>query len=40
VQPIKEQDETEEVLDMEEDKSHVTISSNQDIMHGNAHYHQ
>jgi hypothetical protein len=39
-QPIEEQNEPEEVSDMGEDQSHVTIASNQDIMHENAHYHQ
>jgi hypothetical protein len=39
-QPIEEKDKLEEVSDVGEDQSHVTISSNQDIMHENAHYHQ
>jgi hypothetical protein len=39
-QPIEEQDEPKEVSNMGEDQSHVTISNNQDIMHGNSHYHQ
>jgi hypothetical protein len=40
VHPIEEQDEPEEVLDVGEDQSHVTIASNQEITHENAHYHQ
>jgi hypothetical protein len=39
MKPIEEQGEPEEVSDVEEDQSHVTITSNQDIMHLNAHYH-
>jgi hypothetical protein len=39
-QATEEEDEPEEVSDMVEDQSHVTIVSNQDIMHENAHCHQ
>jgi hypothetical protein len=39
VQPIEEQDEPEEVSDVGEDQSHVTIANNQDIMDRNSHYH-
>jgi hypothetical protein len=37
VKATKEQDKLEEASDMIEDQSHVTIVSNQDITHGNAH---
>jgi hypothetical protein len=39
-QATEEEDEPEEVSDMVEDQSHVTIVSNQDIMHENVHFHQ
>jgi hypothetical protein len=39
-QATEEEDEPEEVSDEVEDQSHVTIVSNQDIMHGNVHFHQ
>jgi hypothetical protein len=35
-----EEDEPEEVSEMIEDQSQVTIVSNQDIMHRNIHFHQ
>jgi hypothetical protein len=39
-QATEEEDEPEEVSDEVEDQSHVTIVNNQDIMHGNVHFHQ
>jgi hypothetical protein len=39
-QIIEERDEPEEISDVEEELSHVTIASNQDIMHGSVHCHQ
>jgi hypothetical protein len=39
-QLIEEQDELEEVSNVAKDLSHVTISSNQDIMHESVHFHQ
>jgi hypothetical protein len=39
-QAIEEEDELKEVLDGVEDQSHVTIISNQNVMHENVHFHQ
>jgi hypothetical protein len=39
MQLIEEKDEPKEVLDAVDDQSHVTIAINEDIMHGNAHFH-